>query len=107
MEAKTERGTYVAAGAYIGPGAKIGANTIINTASVIEHETVVGDRTHTVPPATVCGRSRVGSYVFLGAGAVVIDGISICDQVIIGACAVVKENITEPGTYAGTPARRI
>jgi serine acetyltransferase len=33
--------------------------------------------------------------------------MSICDDVIIGAGAVVLSNITEKGTYVGIPAKRI
>ena len=44
-------------------------------------------------------------YVFCGAGCVVIDKINICDHVVIGAGAVVTEDITYPGTYVGIPAK--
>jgi acetyltransferase-like isoleucine patch superfamily enzyme len=33
--------------------------------------------------------------------------VSICADVIIGAGGVVTRDITEPGTYAGNPARRM
>ena len=36
-----------------------------------------------------------------------IDKISVCDNVIIGAGAVVIEDIMEAGTYVGIPAKRI
>jgi len=31
--------------------------------------------------------------------------VSICDDVVIGAGAVVTSDITEPGIYAGNPAK--
>jgi serine acetyltransferase len=31
----------------------------------------------------------------------------VCDDVLIGAGAVVAKSIVEPGTYAGVPARRL
>jgi acetyltransferase-like isoleucine patch superfamily enzyme len=31
--------------------------------------------------------------------------VTICDQVVIGAGAVVTKDITVPGIYAGNPAR--
>jgi acetyltransferase-like isoleucine patch superfamily enzyme len=33
--------------------------------------------------------------------------VSICDDVVIGAGSVVTKDITESGTYAGNPARRL
>jgi acetyltransferase-like isoleucine patch superfamily enzyme len=33
--------------------------------------------------------------------------VTICDQVVIGAGSVVTKNITEPGIYAGNPARKL
>jgi serine acetyltransferase len=45
--------------------------------------------------------------VFLGAGAVVIDSISVASNVIIGAGGVVVAAIHSPGSYVGVPVRRI
>ena len=33
--------------------------------------------------------------------------VSICDQVVIGAGSVVTKDITEPGIYAGNPAKKL
>jgi len=33
--------------------------------------------------------------------------VSICDDVVIGAGAVVTKDITEPGTYVGNPTRKL
>jgi acetyltransferase-like isoleucine patch superfamily enzyme len=48
--------------------------------------------------------TRIGSNVSIGSNATILP-ISICDHVVIGAGAVVTKNITEPGVYAGNPAR--
>src|SRR5882762_3492708 len=48
--------------------------------------------------------TRVGNRVFIGSGATILP-ITICDDVVIGAGAVVTKNITQPGVYAGNPAR--
>jgi len=100
-------GTFAAHFCYIGPMAAIGYNCIINTGAVVEHEVEVGNHSHIGPNATVSGRSRIGEYAFLGAGSTVIDKISICPHVTIGAGSVVVSDIEEPGTYAGSPARRM
>jgi acetyltransferase-like isoleucine patch superfamily enzyme len=49
-------------------------------------------------------RTRIGNNVSIGSNATILP-VSICDHVVIGAGAVVTKNITEPGAYAGNPAR--
>jgi UDP-N-acetylbacillosamine N-acetyltransferase len=101
------KGCFVANFCHIGPEATIGDNTIVNTSAVVEHEVTVGRHSHIAPRAVISGRSSVGDLVFVGAGAVVKDNVAICSDVIVGAGATVIRNIEKPGTYVGTPVRRI
>jgi acetyltransferase-like isoleucine patch superfamily enzyme len=48
--------------------------------------------------------TRVGSEVSIGTNATILP-VTICDGVVVGAGAVVTKDITEPGIYAGNPAR--
>jgi len=48
----------------------------------------------------------IGNRISIGSNATILP-VSICDDVVIGAGAVVTKNITEPGTYAGNPARKL
>jgi acetyltransferase-like isoleucine patch superfamily enzyme len=48
--------------------------------------------------------TKLGNHVSIGTNATVLP-ITICDGAIIGAGAVVTKDITEPGFYAGNPAR--
>lgn len=100
-------GTFVGHQAHVGPLAKVGQGVILNSGSIVDHESIIGDFTHISVNATVAGRCRIGRHVFLGAGAVIIDGISVCDNVIIGAGATVISDISESGTYVGSPGRRL
>jgi acetyltransferase-like isoleucine patch superfamily enzyme len=49
-------------------------------------------------------KTSVGNRVSIGSNATILP-VSICDNVVIGAGAVVVKDITQPGTYAGNPAR--
>jgi len=48
--------------------------------------------------------TSVGNKVSIGSNATILP-VSICDNVVIGAGAVVTKDITRPGIYAGNPAR--
>jgi len=105
--AKVAAGCFVAHHAHVGPMASVGAGTIVNTGAIVEHECVIGDYAHVSVNAVVAGRSRLGRHVFLGAGATVIDGVSVADDITIGAGGVVHASLERPGTYVGVPARLI
>jgi acetyltransferase-like isoleucine patch superfamily enzyme len=48
----------------------------------------------------------IGNHVSIGSNATILP-VQICDHVVIGAGAVVTKNITQPGVYAGNPARKL
>jgi acetyltransferase-like isoleucine patch superfamily enzyme len=50
--------------------------------------------------------TKIGDHVSIGSNATILP-VEICDDVVIGAGAVVTKNIVEPGNYAGNPARKI
>lgn len=51
-------------------------------------------------------RTKIGDRVFIGSNATILP-VSICDDVVIGAGAVVTRDIVASGTYVGNPARMI
>lgn len=50
--------------------------------------------------------TKIGNHVSIGSNATILP-VSICDNAVIGAGAVVTKDITEPGVYAGNPAKKI
>lgn len=50
--------------------------------------------------------TSIGNNVSIGSNATILP-ISICENVVIGAGAVVTKDINEPGVYAGNPAKKI
>lgn len=95
------------ANAYINSYVEIGDNNIINTSAILEHEVIIGSHNHISVGAKLCGRVKIGNNCMIGANATIIDKVSLGDNVIIGAGSVVIKNITENGTYAGIPIRKI
>lgn len=100
-------GAVIMDGAVINCGVTLGRGVIVNTNSTIEHDTVLGDWVHVAPGATVCGDATIGPYSMIGAGATVIEGKKIATCCVVGAGATVVHDLTEPGVYVGSPARRI
>ena len=70
-------GVMIAASVTINPLAVIGTGTICNTGCIIEHECVVGDFAHIGPGAVLCGNVKVGNGTFIGANAVIKQGIPL------------------------------
>jgi acetyltransferase-like isoleucine patch superfamily enzyme len=50
--------------------------------------------------------TEIGNNVSIGSNVTLLP-VSICNNVVIGAGAVVTKNITESGVYVGNPAKKI
>ena len=50
--------------------------------------------------------TTIGKKVSIGSNATILP-VSICNNVVIGAGAVVTKDITKPGVYAGNPAKKL
>jgi acetyltransferase-like isoleucine patch superfamily enzyme len=122
-------GCAIGDGCFIGPFVEIqkdvviGARTRIQSHAFICELVTIGedcfvshgamfinDRFHNDGPArgdkALWGRTRLGNRVSIGTNATVLP-VTICDNVVVGAGSVVTRDITEPGYYAGNPARRL
>ena len=56
------------------------------------------------PNRSLWKATRIGSRVSIGSNVSLLP-VSICDDVVIGAGAVVTKDIVQPGVYAGNPAK--
>ena len=82
-------------------GVKIGAHCSVG------HDVIIGEDTVVTAGVKIAGCCEIGSNCYFGIGSVVISDVQVCDNVLIGAGAVVVNDIVEPGKYVGVPARRI
>ncbi|CAM3178709.1 Acetyltransferase [Sphingomonas antarctica] len=99
-------GVFVAAGAIVGPGATIGDGAIVNHNAVVDHDCAVGDFAHIAPHATLGGGAMVGTLTLVGAGGVVLPGVTVGPATIIGAGSVVTRDVSG-GQWVGSPARNM
>jgi len=100
-------GTAVMAGAVINSSTKIGKGCIINTSSTIDHDNILEDFVHISPGTHLAGTVKVGYGSWLGIGSNISNNVNISCNTIIGAGSVILKDITDPGTYAGVPVRKI
>ena len=84
-------------GIVIGDGTFIGHNTVLAT---LDHD-IDPDRRHILYPAPI----HIGSKVWIGAGVIVTKGVTIGDNSIIAAGAVVTHDVPSNVIAAGVPAK--
>jgi len=85
----------------------IGNGNLINCYSGLFHDVKIGDFNEIMPGVKLLGGSVIGSSCRIGTNSTILPNINICDDVIVGAGAVVINNIIESGTYVGVPAKKI
>ncbi|MDL2219344.1 sugar O-acetyltransferase [Ruminococcaceae bacterium OttesenSCG-928-O06] len=86
-------------GVRIGDGALIGHNAVLAT---LNHGFAPQDRSTTYPAPIV-----IGNHVWLGANVTVIGGVTIGDNAIVAAGAVVTKDVPANVIVGGVPAERI
>jgi len=106
-------------GCFIGPNAKIGMGIQFPHPNgiVIGDGTIIGNNCIIYQQVTLGGRiigdaqrrnyPRVGNNVVIFAGAKIIGGVKIGDNVIIGANSVVNKDMPADSIVAGVPAKII
>ena len=98
-------------GCVIGRGAEFGPRfVLVHANGVVINGGVVGGSDVKVEHQVTLGAERrsfpkLGSRIFLGAGAKVIGAVTVGDDVLIGANAVVVKNVPDGCTAVGVPAR--
>lgn len=100
-------GNIICAGNILTVDIKADDFNIINLDCTVGHDVIINSFVTVYPSVNISGMVTLGRGIELGTGTQIIQGISISDDVIIGAGTTVIRNITTPGTYVGSPARRI
>ncbi|MDA3898563.1 MAG: acetyltransferase [Desulfobacteraceae bacterium] len=105
-------GTIICAGNILTTNINIGKHVHINLNCTIGHNVNLGDFNTLAPGVHISGWVNTGKRVYIGTGAVIINGkkdkpIFIEDDVIIGAGACVTKSLLKNNTYVGVPAKVI
>ena len=98
-------GSVVMPRAVINADAKVGRGVIINTGAIVEHDCAVGDFTHVCPACAIAGGTKIGKRVWFGIGSHAIQGVSVADDVFIGAGSTITSDIPACRLAYGTPCK--
>ena len=101
----------------IGDDVEIGANTTIDRGTIedtviedgvkidnlvqIAHNVRLGAHTIMAGTSGIAGSTKVGKRCMIGGGVLMINGLTICDDVLFTFRSVVTRSVDEPGTYSG------
>ncbi len=105
--AEIHEGVVISPGAIVNIGACVKAGVIINSAAIIEHDCVLDEGVHISPRVALAGGVQVGKQSWLGIGATVIANKRIGDYVLVGAGAVVIDDLPDHITAVGVPAKKL
>lgn len=103
-------GTVICAGNILTTNVILGQHVQINLDCTVGHDVIIGDYTTLAPGVHVSGCVELGQRVYVGTGAVIINGtrenpIVIGNDVVIGAGACVTKSIPDGLTVVGVPAK--
>ena len=100
-------GVIINAQTYIGPDAILDDLVLVDSAVNVSHDVHVSKGTTIAPNATLAGGVEIEENVYIGAGATVLDHRVVGMDAVIGAGAVVTEDVPSEETVAGVPAEPI
>jgi len=101
----------------IGDDVEVGANTTIDRGAIedtviengvkldnlvqIAHNARIGAHTIMAAMSGVAGSTKVGKRCMIGGGVVMINSLTICDDVMFTFRSIVTRSVDKPGTYSG------
>ncbi len=105
-------GTVICAGNILTTNITLGEHVQINLDCTVGHDVIIGDYTTLAPGVHVSGWVHFGKRVYVGTGAVIVNGteekpIVIGNDVVIGAGACVTKSTPKSVTVVGVPAKII
>ena len=100
-------GTIIVSKNVITTDIKVGDFVHLNMDCTVGHDSIIDNFCTISPGVHISGNVHLEDRVFIGTGANILEKIFVCSGTIIGAGSTVVKSITEPGTYAGVPAKRI
>lgn len=99
-------GSFIGANSILTTNIILGKHAILNRGNHIGHDSTIGDYFSAMPGAIVSGNVVIGKNVYIGTNSSIREKLCISNNVKIGLNGGVVKDITEPGIYVGTPAKK-
>jgi sugar O-acyltransferase (sialic acid O-acetyltransferase NeuD family) len=100
-------GCIICAGTILTVDFILGDHVIVNLDCTIGHDAVLKDFVTLYPSVNVSGNTVIGECVEMGTGSLIIQGLTIESETIVGAGAVVVKDLPSKCTAVGSPAKPI
>ena len=104
-DAVLAEGVVLMPGAIVMAGCRLGACSLVNTRASLDHESILAEGSSLAPGAVVGGRVSIGRRSFIGIGAVIVPGITVGADAVLGAGALLLQNLPDLTVAYGLPAR--
>jgi len=98
------KGCIVTAGVILTTGITLNDFVIVNLSTTIGHDAHIADFTSIMPQCSISGNVTLGTKCFLGSGTRILQGLTIGDNSIVGAGAVVTKSFASNSKLVGVPA---
>ena len=103
--AQLGNGCIIAPFAVLSGDVRLGAHVYVAAFAGAGHDSTIGDLCSLLPYSGLGGGSRIGARCTLGAGAHLLPGITIGNDVMVAGGATVTRDLPDRVTAFGTPAR--
>ena len=103
---KIGQGVYILARATFMPYITLEDNVIVSMGALIAHHSLLRSGAFVSTGCNVGAQVKIGFRAFLGIGATIMTGVAkVGDDALVGAGAVVIEDVPERAVVAGVPAK--
>lgn len=98
-------GSFIGANSIIAARSEVGKQVIINRGCLIGHHVHIENHVTISPGANIAGQCLIREGSYIGMGAIIIDGIKVGANSVVGAGAVVTKDVPDNVQVLGVPAR--